>query len=31
MAVGFSFLLIQGFSNLIHNIRVLQGKAKGVR
>jgi len=31
MAVGFSFLLIQGFSNLIHNIRVLQGKAEGVR
>lgn len=31
MAIGFSFLLIQGFSNLIHNIRVLQGKAKGVR
>ncbi len=31
MALGFSFLLIQGFSNLIHNIRVLQGKAEGVR
>jgi TRAP-type mannitol/chloroaromatic compound transport system permease small subunit len=31
MAIGFSFLLIQGFSNLIHNIRVLQGKAEGVR
>lgn len=31
MAVGFTFLLIQGFSNLIHNIRVLQGKAEGVR
>ena len=31
MALGFTFLLIQGFSNLIHNIRVLQGKAKGVR
>ena len=31
MAIAFSFLLIQGFSNLIHNIRVLQGKAEGVR
>lgn len=31
MALAFSFLLIQGFSNLIHNIRVLQGKAEGVR
>lgn len=31
MAISFSFLLIQGFSNLIHNIRVLQGKAEGVR
>jgi TRAP-type mannitol/chloroaromatic compound transport system permease small subunit len=31
MALGFSFLLIQGFSNLIHNIRVLQGKGEGVR
>ncbi len=31
MAVAFSFLLIQGFSNLIHNIRVLQGKEEGVR
>jgi len=31
MAFGFTFLLIQGFSNLIHNIRVLQGKAEGVR
>ena len=30
MAISFSFLLIQGFSNLIHNIRVLQGKAEGV-
>jgi TRAP-type mannitol/chloroaromatic compound transport system permease small subunit len=31
MAIAFSLLLIQGFSNLIHNIRVLQGKAEGVR
>jgi TRAP-type mannitol/chloroaromatic compound transport system permease small subunit len=31
MAISFSFLLIQGFSNLIHNIRVFQGKAEGVR
>ncbi len=31
MAIAFSFLLIQGFSNLIHNIRVLQGNAEGVR
>ncbi|MEJ2660904.1 MAG: TRAP transporter small permease subunit [Desulfobacteraceae bacterium] len=31
MAVGFSFLLIQGFANLIHNIRVFQGKAEGMR
>lgn len=31
MALSFSFLLIQGFSNLIHNIRVLQGKAEEVR
>jgi len=31
MAISFSLLLIQGFSNLIHNIRVLQGKAEGVR
>ncbi len=31
MAISFSILLIQGFSNLIHNIRVLQGKAEGVR
>jgi TRAP-type mannitol/chloroaromatic compound transport system permease small subunit len=31
MAISFSFLLIQGISNLIHNIRVLQGKAEGVR
>lgn len=31
MAIGFSFLLIQGFSNLIHNIRVFQGRAERVR
>ena len=31
MAISFSFLLIQGIANLIHNIRVLQGKAEGVR
>ena len=31
MAISFSFLLIQGISNLIHDIRVLQGKAEGVR
>ena len=31
MAISFSFLLIQGFSNLIHDIRVMQGKAEGMR
>ena len=31
MAISFSFLLIQGFSNLIYDIRVIQGKAEGVR
>lgn len=31
MAISFSFLLIQGFANLIHNIRVFQGNAKGMR
>jgi len=31
MAIAFSILLIQGFANLIHDIRVAQGKAEGVR
>lgn len=31
MAISFTFLLVQGVSNLIHNIRVLQGKAEGAR
>lgn len=31
MAIAFSFLLIQGIANLIHDIRVVQGKAEGVR
>jgi TRAP-type mannitol/chloroaromatic compound transport system permease small subunit len=31
MAIAFSFLLMQGFANLIHDIRVAQGKAEGVR
>ena len=31
MALAFTFLLAQGISNLLHNIRILQGKAEGVR
>ncbi len=31
MAVAFIFLLIQGISNLFHNIEVLRGKREGVR
>ncbi len=31
MAISFSFLLIQGFANLIHNIRVFQGNAEEMR
>lgn len=31
MALAFTFLLIQGLSNLLHNIRVMQGHSKGVR
>ena len=31
MALAFSFLLAQGIANLLHNIRVLQGKSEGVK
>ena len=31
MALSFTFLLIQGISNLLHNIRATQGLSKGVR
>jgi TRAP-type mannitol/chloroaromatic compound transport system permease small subunit len=31
MALAFTFLLVQGVANLLHNIRVLQAKTEGVR
>ena len=31
MALAFTFLLVQGIANLLHNISVLKGKREGVR